>query len=196
MAARSRFDSESGILLGGQMIAASGGAGGQGGTLSVNLLTPDYTDINRFVDSFVPDVPAYQKPSGAGGERQCAVTISHAIISNHATGRRVAGCGFRAGETYRRVDIAAGGFDVVSLSSGDAIFDRLGHAAQRTGDHPVDGDPGRNRIRRRRSGQRPLCHLAGHRHFGPVGSDVSACAGAAYPPTGNPLCRPPRRPWR
>ena len=44
------FDSESGIYLGGRMTAPAGGAGAQGGTLSVNLVTPPYTDFEHLHD--------------------------------------------------------------------------------------------------------------------------------------------------
>jgi hypothetical protein len=110
------FDSETGIYLGGQLIAPAGGPGAQGGTLSIALVTPDYLDPGRFPGGLVPGLPAYLSPRelviGTKVAPQPGVTQPGASFPGSAFGRAI----------VATAQIAAGGFDVVNLSSGDAIL--------------------------------------------------------------------------
>ena len=109
------FDSASGIFLGGQITAPAGGAGAQGGTLSIDLVTPDYAYSNSPV-AYVLNVPAYRNPRtlviGTGEAVSPGVTQAGAAFPDTAFGQAPISTG----------QVGAGGFDVVNLSSGDAIL--------------------------------------------------------------------------
>jgi filamentous hemagglutinin family protein len=111
------FDSQNGILLGGKMTAPAGGPGAQGGTLSVNLVTPDYADTSRFLNGgLVPDVPAFDTPRElviGGGTTSFTAPPSPGVgFADSAFGQTRLTTG----------QIAAGGFDVLNLAGGDAIL--------------------------------------------------------------------------
>ncbi len=113
------LDSESGILLGGQVAAPSGGPGAPGGIFSVSLVTPNYTDPNRFpggTSANVPNLPAYQSPR--------ELVVGNAAVTIPAglqPGSLFPDSAFGQGRVSA-AQIAAGGFDAVNLSSGDAIL--------------------------------------------------------------------------
>lgn len=107
------FDSASGLYLAGRVVAPAGGAGAQGGTLSVALNTPLYiqpsgngvTEPNRVVvprELFIGPGPGITLPSGI----QPGAALPNATI----------------GQAYLTTSLLNGGsFGALALTSGDAI---------------------------------------------------------------------------
>ncbi|MDF3835855.1 filamentous hemagglutinin family protein [Cupriavidus basilensis] len=103
------LDSLSGLYLDGTLHAASGGAGASGGSLSIALLTPYFSNLggalpaNVLVPSTMTVVQAQPSPSLsadlAAGTNAAALALGRAAVSADA--------------------VKAGGFDALALRSGD-----------------------------------------------------------------------------
>ena len=130
------LDSESGIVLDGTMRAASGGAGAQGGSLSISLSTPN------FGTALATPLPAGQTATGGFPVLVDSQRVPRElIVGQTATPSGLSSTltpgdpntPFQPGQARISVaQIAAGGFDTVSLASDDLItFD--GNVSLRVG---------------------------------------------------------------
>jgi filamentous hemagglutinin family protein len=110
------FDSESGLVLDGTLLASPGGSGAQGGALTVSLVSPIYNAD--------PRVPSITVPNELRVPRELTIGAASAVspvptslrsgdpLPNTAIGQA----------RLSAAQIGAGGFDAVSLASGDAIL--------------------------------------------------------------------------
>ena len=106
---------ESGADLQGKMRAAAGGAGAEGGTLSLTLVTPAYKPGQVIPDFPVPDALRMPREVTIGQSAQASPLPADLKPGDSAVG-------LTFGQVRLAADpVRAGGFDTLAISSGDGI---------------------------------------------------------------------------